>query len=48
LGVPVVGLLSSVVWLGEEFTLSLGLALALIVTGMLAMTKGSSPTNSRT
>jgi drug/metabolite transporter (DMT)-like permease len=41
LGVPVVGLFSSVLFLGEEFTLPLCAALILIICGMLAMTKGN-------
>lgn len=43
LGVPVVGLVSSVIFLGEELTLSLVLALCLIVSGLALMTKGSAP-----
>lgn len=41
LGVPVVGLVSSIIFLGEEMTLGLGLALVLIVASMMAMTKGN-------
>ncbi len=40
LGVPIVGLFSSAIFLGEELTVSLCGALVLIVGGLFAMTKG--------
>lgn len=43
LGVPVVGLLSSMIFLEEKLTLSLGLALALIIGGLILVTLSNFP-----